>query len=169
MIKKIRRSILSVCKKLKIKVTRRTKSGKRVPKTLKQLRKEIKTKKRNLKSKKNLFIQKANKKSIKKGTIGLFGKWCKSKKLTKDGKVTMRCINKALKSGNTTLIRRANYARNIGGYVGAKHTPKRTSFGMYQILNLQRDILLPRGSEWMDIREIYDDELLPHISELVQN
>jgi len=121
---------MKMCKKLKIKVTRRTKSGKRVPKTLKQLRKEIKTKKKNLKSKKVLFIQKANKESRRKGTVGTFGRWCKRNKLSdSSGRVTMRCIKKALKSGDTTLIRRANYARNIGGYVGAKHT-KRTAIGL---------------------------------------
>ena len=106
---------IELCKKLKIKLTRRTKSGKRVYKTLKQLRKEIKTK-RNLK-KKNLFIQEANKKSVKKGTVGSFTRWCKSKKLAdSQGKVTMKCINKGLRSKSLLTRRRANYARNIGGY-----------------------------------------------------
>uniref|UniRef100_A0A6C0I8X6 Uncharacterized protein n=1 Tax=viral metagenome TaxID=1070528 RepID=A0A6C0I8X6_9ZZZZ len=99
---------IDLCKKHKIKLTRRTKSGKRVYKTLKQLRKEIKTK---------LFIQEANKKSVKKGTVGSFTKWCKSKKLTNSqGKVTMKCIKKGLKSKSLLTRRRANYARNIGGY-----------------------------------------------------
>ena len=74
------------------------------------------------------FIQEANKKSRKKGTVGTFGRWCKSHGLaTADGKVTRRCINKAKKSGNTTLIRRAVFAQNIGGYAGAV---KYNSFGM---------------------------------------
>jgi hypothetical protein len=123
----IPKSTITLCKKLKIKVTRRTKSGRRVPKTLKQLRKEIKTKKRN-QNKGDLFIQKANKASQKKGTIGSFGKWCKRKKLaSKDGKVTMKCIKRGLKDKNVTIRRRANYARNIGGYIGYKRTPKGSS------------------------------------------
>ena len=75
------------------------------------------------------FIQEANKKSRQKGTVGLFGKWCRSKGLaTADGKVTSRCINSAKKSGNVKIIRRAVFAQNIGGYAGAKHKRK-TSFG----------------------------------------
>jgi len=68
---------------------------------------------------KKRFIQEANRRSAIKGTIGTFGKWCRSKGLAKDGKVTLRCINKAKKSGNTKLIRRATFAKNIGGYAGA--------------------------------------------------
>jgi len=108
---KIPKNIMKTSKKLKIKITRKTKT-------------------KNLKSNKNLFIQKANAESRRKGTVGTFGKWCKRNKLSdSSGRVTMKCIKKALKSGNTTLIRRANYARNIGGYVGAKHT-KRTAIGL---------------------------------------
>jgi hypothetical protein len=78
---------------------------------------------------KKRFIQEANRRSILKGTVGMFGKWCKSQGLaTSDGKVTLRCINKAKRSGNTTLIRRATFAKNIGGYSGAKHK-RRTLFG----------------------------------------
>jgi hypothetical protein len=48
---------------------------------------------------------------------GSFRRWCKSQKLTnKDGKVTMKCINKAKGSGNTKLIRKAVFAQNVGGY-----------------------------------------------------
>jgi hypothetical protein len=36
-------------------------------------------------------------------------------------------------------------------------------------LQFNRDILLPRGSEWIDIREIYDDELFGCIGDLLQN
>jgi hypothetical protein len=39
----------------------------------------------------------------------------------------MKCIKKAKKSGNTTLIKRATYAQNIGGYAGAVH--RRSKFG----------------------------------------
>jgi hypothetical protein len=78
---------------------------------------------------KKRFIQEANRRSVLKGTVGMFGKWCKSQGLAKDGKVTLRCINKAKRSGNTTLIRRATFAKNIGGYSGAIHRKRRTRFG----------------------------------------
>jgi hypothetical protein len=113
--KAIPMKIRRLCKKLKIKLSKRTKSGRRVYKSLRQLKKEIRTKKRNLK-RPSLFIQKANKISKKKGTVGSFGRWCKSQGLTKNGKVTLRCINKAMKSGNTKLIRRANFAKNIRAF-----------------------------------------------------
>jgi hypothetical protein len=85
------------------------------------------------KAKKN-FIQEANRRSKLKGTTGTFGKWCKSQGLAKDGKVTLRCIKKAKSSGNTTLIRRATFAKNIGGYKGAVHTrsTRRSRFGNYR-------------------------------------
>ena len=82
-----------------------------------------------LKAKKR-FIQEANRRSRLKGTMGTFGKWCRSKKLDSEGKVTMRCINKGLRSGNTKIIRRANFARNIGAYKGAVHR-RRSRFGSY--------------------------------------
>ena len=75
--------------------------------------------------KKKLFIQEANRRSVLKGTVGSFRSWCKSQGLTKDGKVTLKCVNKGLKSSNTSIKRKANFAKNIGGYVGAK----RPSFG----------------------------------------
>ena len=81
------------------------------------------------KAKKN-FIQEANRRSRLKGTTGTFGKWCKSQGLASDGKVTKACINKGLRSKNTTIIRRANFARNIGAYKGAVHR-RRSRFGSY--------------------------------------
>jgi len=80
---------------------------------------------------KKRFIQEANRRSILKGTVGSFGKWCRSQGLDKDGKVTMRCIKKAKKLGNTKLIKRATYAQNIGGYAGAVH--RRSKFGKKNI------------------------------------
>jgi hypothetical protein len=71
--------------------------------------------------KKNNFIQEANRRSRQKGTVGTFGRWCKRHGLAPHGKVTLKCINKAKKSGNTTLIRRATYAKNIKAYEGARH------------------------------------------------
>jgi uncharacterized protein YgiM (DUF1202 family) len=101
-----------LCKKLKIKISRRTSSGKRVYKSVKQLRKEVRSKRKPG----SRFIQKANKQSKKKGTQGSFRRWCKSKGLTKNGKVTLKCINKASKSKSALLRKRANFARNIKAY-----------------------------------------------------
>ena len=60
------------------------------------------------------FIQKAEKRMEKKGTVGSFKEYC-------GGEVTMSCINKALKSDDPSIVKKANYAKNIGGYKGAKH------------------------------------------------
>ena len=59
------------------------------------------------------FIQKAEKKMEKKGTVGSFREYC-------GGEVTMACINKGLKSDDPSIVKKANYAKNIGGYKGAK-------------------------------------------------
>jgi hypothetical protein len=67
--------------------------------------------------------------------MGTFGRWCRRQHLDTDGKVSLRCINKAKKSGNTTLIRRAVYAQNIKAYAGAKRSgakrsgARKSSFG----------------------------------------
>jgi hypothetical protein len=60
------------------------------------------------------FIQKAMKKMEKKGTEGSFKEYC-------GGEVTKSCIDKAMKSGDSKLIKKANFAKNIGGFKGAKH------------------------------------------------
>ena len=67
------------------------------------------------------FIQKATKEIEKKGTEGKFGKWCKSQGLDKEGEVTKKCIDKALKSKDTSVVKMANFAKNIKGYKGAEH------------------------------------------------
>jgi len=60
------------------------------------------------------FIQKAVKKMEKKGTEGSFSKYC-------GGEVTKACIDKAMKSGNPSLVKKANFAKNIKAYKGASH------------------------------------------------
>ena len=68
------------------------------------------------------FIQKAVAKQEKKGTSGKFGKWCESHGLaSEDGEVTMKCINKAMKSDDSSVVKMANFAKNIKGYKGSKH------------------------------------------------
>jgi hypothetical protein len=64
------------------------------------------------------FIQKATKKMEKKGTSGKFGKWCKDHGFGEE--VTMSCINKAMKSEDSSVVKMANFAKNIGGYKGSK-------------------------------------------------
>ena len=70
---------------------------------------------------KDNFIQKATKKMEKKGTSGKFGQWCKKEGLDKDGEVTKKCIDKAMKSDDSKVVKMANFAKNIGGFKGAKH------------------------------------------------
>jgi len=72
-------------------------------------------------AKENKFIQKATSKMDKKGTSGKFGKWCESHGLDKDGEVTKKCIDKAMKSDDSKVVKMANFAKNIGGFKGAKH------------------------------------------------
>ena len=67
------------------------------------------------------FIQKAVEKQEKKGTTGKFGSWCKSQGLDDDGEVTMKCIDKGLKSDKPSVVKMANFAKNIKGYKGSKH------------------------------------------------
>ena len=64
------------------------------------------------------FIQKATNKMEKKGTEGKFGKWCKDHGFGEE--VTLKCINKAMKSEDSSVVKMANFAKNIGGYSGAK-------------------------------------------------
>jgi hypothetical protein len=70
---------------------------------------------------KDNFIQKATKKMEKKGTSGKFGEWCKKEGLDKEGEVTKKCIDKAMKSDDSKVVKMANFAKNIGGFKGAKH------------------------------------------------
>ena len=79
------------------------------------------------------FIQEANRRSRLKGTVGSFGRWCKSQRLDSNGRVTMKCIQRGLRSNNVAIRKRANFARNIKGYVGAK----RTRFGKKKKVSLK--------------------------------
>lgn len=68
-------------------------------------------------AKEKKFIQKAVKKMDKKGTTGSFKEYC-------GGEVTQSCIKKAMKSGDPDLVKKANFAKNIKAYRGAKHESK---------------------------------------------
>jgi len=67
------------------------------------------------------FIQKANSKIKKKGTEGKFGAWCKKQGLDFNGEVTKKCIDKAMKSEDSSVVKMANFANNISGFHNAKH------------------------------------------------
>ena len=71
------------------------------------------------------FIQKAMTKMENKGTEGTFKKYC-------GGEVTMNCIKKGLKSDDPKIVKRANFAKNIGGYKGAEHN---------EVKNLEESIM----------------------------
>jgi len=71
------------------------------------------------------FIQKAMEKQKNRGTSGKFGQWCKRNGLaSEDGEVTMKCINKAMKSDDPKVVKMANFAKNIGGYKGSQREMK---------------------------------------------
>ena len=99
------------CKKLKIslKVGKKKKSFKRLTKECKQ------------------FIQRAKKLFKKKGTIGAFKRWCKSKGLLTNGKVKKKCITKGKKSSSKVIRKRAIFAQNVA------------RFGNTRIYNAYRD------------------------------
>jgi len=71
------------------------------------------------------FIKKAVEKQKNEGTNGRFGQWCKRNGLaSEDGEVTMKCINKAMKSDDPKVVKMANFAKNIGGYKGSQREMK---------------------------------------------
>lgn len=77
-------------------------------------------------SKSDKFIQKANKEIEKKGTEGNFRGWCDRHGLVNDeGEVTKSCIDKAMKSNDTKVIKMATFAANIGGFVGSNKVDKK--------------------------------------------
>ncbi len=78
---------------------------------------EVGGKKFETKEEDEKFIQKAVDKMEKKGTEGSFKRYC-------GGEVTKSCIDKALKSGSSSLVKKANFAKNIKAYEGAKHKKK---------------------------------------------
>lgn len=80
-------------------------------------------------NKKDGFLQKAKRQMKKKGTIGAFTDYC-------GGKVTDRCIERAMNSNNDTLRRRAQFAKNMrtmktGGEV-EQETAKKLPGGVMQ-------------------------------------
>jgi hypothetical protein len=59
---------------------------------------------------KKKFIQEANERSRRKGTVGSFKRWCKRQGYSK---VTTACINRGKRSKSLTTRRRAVFAQNI--------------------------------------------------------
>jgi hypothetical protein len=92
------------------------------------------------------FIQKATKKMEKKGTEGKFGSWCKRNGLDKDGEVTKKCIDKALKSDDSSVVKMANFAKNIKGYKGAEHKES-VKLSESEMIDLIEKIVLEQKEE----------------------
>lgn len=95
------------------------------------------------------FIQKATKKMETKGTEGKFGRWCKKEGLDSDGEVTKKCISAAMKSDDPSVVKMANFAKNIGGFKGSEHKKKTES--KENIKKLEENIL-----------RLIEDHLPPH-------
>lgn len=89
------------------------------------------------------FIQKATKKMEKKGTEGKFGAWCKRNGLaSKEGEVTKKCIDKAMKSDDSSVVKMANFAKNIKGYAGSEHKKKSIKLTESEMINFIEKIVL---------------------------
>ena len=98
------------------------------------------------------FIQKATSKMEKKGTEGKFGSWCKKHGLaSEEGEVTKKCIDKAMKSDDSAVVKMANFAKNIGGFHGAKHK-KKVDETLYRI-NVDGETALFTEDEMIDVIE----------------
>lgn len=89
------------------------------------------------------FIQKATKKMEKKGTEGKFGAWCKRNGLaSEEGEVTKKCIDKAMKSENSEVVKMANFAKNIKGYSGSEHKKKSVKLKESEMIDLIEKIIM---------------------------
>jgi bisphosphoglycerate-dependent phosphoglycerate mutase len=121
--RKIPKSILRQCKRLKIKVSIK-RGSKRVKKTLKQLKREIRRRKNSFgkrsKKKSTIGIAKAFKHFKKTGTAGSFKRWCKRNGYPG---VNLKCINKAKKNKSLKIRRKAIFAQNIRNRFGDDTNP----------------------------------------------
>jgi hypothetical protein len=89
------------------------------------------------------FIQKATKKMENKGTEGKFRSWCKRNGLTsEEGEVTKKCIDKAMKSDNSDVVKMANFAKNIKGYSGSEHKKKSVKLKESELIDLIEKIVI---------------------------
>lgn len=89
------------------------------------------------------FIQKATEKIEKKGTEGKFSSWCKRNGLaSEEGEVTKKCIDKAMKSDNPSVVKMANFAKNIKGYAGSEHKKKSVKLKESEMIKLIEKIIM---------------------------
>ena len=65
---------------------------------------------------KRRWIQHATAKIKASGKAGSFRRWCKSQGLTTNGKVNQKCITAGKHSKNKSIRKKANFAKNIGGF-----------------------------------------------------
>ena len=68
--------------------------------------------------------QEGKEKFIQKATESSFKRYC-------GGEITKSCIDKAMESGSSSLVKKASFAKNIKGYEGAK--PKKKIKESYQL------------------------------------
>jgi hypothetical protein len=104
------------------------------------------------------FIQKATSKMEKKGTEGKFGSWCKKHGLaSEDGEVTKKCIDKAMKSEDSAVVKMANFAKNIGGFHGAKHK-KKVDESSYRVVSNGKSAIFTEDEVIEMIENIVNEE-----------
>jgi hypothetical protein len=78
----------------------------------------------------------------KKGTESSFRKWCDRYDLTnEEGEVTKSCIDKAMKSNDTKVIKMATSAANIGGFLGSNKGIKKKKTVKESALFTEREII----------------------------
>lgn len=89
------------------------------------------------------FIKKATEKIEKKGTEGKFSAWCKRNGLaSEDGEVTKKCIDKGMKSENPSVVKMANFAKNIKGFSGSEHKKKSIKLKESEVIDLIERIIM---------------------------
>ena len=104
------------------------------------------------------FIQKATEKMEKKGTSGKFGEWCKEEGLDDDGEVTKKCIDKAMKSKDPKVAKMSAFAKNIGGFKGAKHESVESNQVIYDVTFGNENVSLTENEMVDLIEEIVKEE-----------
>lgn len=104
------------------------------------------------------FIQKATEKMDKKGSSGKFGAWCKKEGLDKDGEVTKKCIDKAMKSDDSKVVKMANFAKNIGGFKGVKHESVEQKNVIYNVTFGNEEVTLSENEVIDLIEDLVNEE-----------
>ena len=88
------------------------------------------------------WLQRANKSMKRRGTVGAFTQYC-------GGKVTESCIEKGLNSNNPTIVKQAQFAKNVrnmqpGGYLDANGQPMQAAQPMQPMQSMQAQQPVPQ-------------------------